>query len=261
MLIVSTDQAHSLGRRARCRRSSPTGRARADAGARRPGRGRRAAASSTRWRWTPWRCWKRGGARSPGCCRRGFPSRIWETLPPKSFRRYRVSRRCSACTRSASWPPSGEWDHVVVDCASTADALRMLTLPATFGLYLERAWPRHRRLSLGRRRRRARRRSSNWSSASPRAPSELSALLTDGDRVSAHLVLTAERVVAAEAARTLGALALMGVSVDELHRQSDSGARRFVRIPQSARAPRVRLVLRADLRAAGGARRTRRHHR
>ena len=36
---------------------------------------------------------------------------------------------------------------MVVDCASTADALRMLTLPATFGLYLERAWPRHRRLS------------------------------------------------------------------------------------------------------------------
>ena len=48
---------------------------------------------------------------------------------------------------------SGEWDHVVVDCASTADALRMLTLPATFGLYLERAWPRHRRLSSARRRR------------------------------------------------------------------------------------------------------------
>src|SRR5262249_58119398 len=44
---------------------------------------------------------------------------------------------------------SGHWDHVVVDCASTADALRMLTLPATFGLYLERAWPRHRRLSTG----------------------------------------------------------------------------------------------------------------
>ena len=44
---------------------------------------------------------------------------------------------------------SGQWDRVVVDCASTADALRMLTLPATFGLYLERAWPRHRRLSTG----------------------------------------------------------------------------------------------------------------
>jgi arsenite-transporting ATPase len=51
---------------------------------------------------------------------------------------------------------SGEWDHVVVDCASTADALRMLTLPATFGLYLERAWPRHTR-------------SSNCSNASARA--------------------------------------------------------------------------------------------
>ena len=44
---------------------------------------------------------------------------------------------------------SGQWDHVVVDCASTADAMRMLTLPATFALYLERAWPRHRRFSTG----------------------------------------------------------------------------------------------------------------
>jgi arsenite-transporting ATPase len=107
---------------------------------------------------------------------------------------------------------SGRWDHVVVDCASTADALRMLTLPATFGLYLERAWPRHRRLS---------------GSADDAAIvalleridagiAELGALLTDGDRVSAHLVLTAERVVAAEAVRTLGSLALMGVGVAEL---------------------------------------------
>jgi arsenite-transporting ATPase len=34
--------------------------------------------------------------------------------------------------------------------------------------------------------------------------------------VGAHLVLTAERVVAAEAARTLGSLSLMGVRVDQL---------------------------------------------
>lgn len=109
---------------------------------------------------------------------------------------------------------SGCWDHVVVDCASTADALRMLTLPETFGLYLERAWPRHRRLS-----------------GSPDAVStaivaliervdsgirRLGTLLTDGSRVSAHLVLTPERVVAAEAARTLGSLALMGVEVTEI---------------------------------------------
>ena len=110
---------------------------------------------------------------------------------------------------------SGDWDHVVVDCASTADAMRMLTLPATFGLYLERAWPRHRRLSLA---------ADESRAAAVVALVErvaagtegLSALLTDESRVTAHLVLTPERVVAAEAARTLGALALMGVSVEEL---------------------------------------------
>ena len=44
----------------------------------------------------------------------------------------------------------------------------------------------------------------------------LSTLLTDGSRVSAHLVMTAERVVAAEATRTLGSLVVMGVQVAEL---------------------------------------------
>ncbi len=110
---------------------------------------------------------------------------------------------------------SGKWDHIVVDCASTADALRMLTLPATFGMYLERAWPRHRRLARG---------AEDPGSATlvglleriSAGMENLSALLTDGSRVGAHLVLTAERVVAAEAARTLGALSLLGVSVDEL---------------------------------------------
>lgn len=110
---------------------------------------------------------------------------------------------------------SGRWDHVVVDCASTADALRMLTLPDTLGLYLERAWPRHRRLSGT---------AAEGAAAAIVALLEridagirqLGALLTDGSRVTAHLVLTAERVVAAEAARTLGSLALMGVEVAEL---------------------------------------------
>lgn len=109
---------------------------------------------------------------------------------------------------------SASWDHIVVDCASTADALRMLTLPSTFGLYVERAWPRHRRLSMA--------------DSGPTAVvvelleriaagvEQLSELLTDGAAVSAHLVLTPERVVAAEAARTLGSLALMGVRVAEL---------------------------------------------
>jgi arsenite-transporting ATPase len=110
---------------------------------------------------------------------------------------------------------SGEWDLVVVDCASTADALRMLTLPATFALYLERAWPRHRRLSTA---------AEDARSAAAvtlieriyAGTERLGALLTDGTVLSAHLVMTAERVVAAEAQRTLGSLALMGVQVDEL---------------------------------------------
>ena len=110
---------------------------------------------------------------------------------------------------------SGRWQRIVVDCASTADALRMLTLPATVALYVERAWPRHRRLS-------------GVADDAGSAPlvellevisagvEELSALLTDGELVGAHLVLTPERVVAAEAVRTLGSLALMGVRVQEL---------------------------------------------
>jgi arsenite/tail-anchored protein-transporting ATPase len=110
---------------------------------------------------------------------------------------------------------SGQWDHVVVDCASTADALRMLTLPATFGMYIERAWPRHRRLA---------RAGEDLSSAAmvdllermTVGMEDVCALLTDGSRVGAHLVLTAERVVAAETTRTLGALSLVGVRVDEL---------------------------------------------
>jgi len=109
---------------------------------------------------------------------------------------------------------SGRWDLVVVDCASTADAMRMLTLPATFALYLERAWPRHRRLSGA----------DDLRSAAviglleriSAGTDELSTMLTDASRVSAHLVMTAERVVAAEAVRTLGSLALMGVQVAEL---------------------------------------------
>ncbi|KWX69120.1 ArsA family ATPase [Mycobacterium sp. NAZ190054] len=108
----------------------------------------------------------------------------------------------------------GRWDLVVVDCASTADAMRMLTLPAAFSLYLERAWPRHRRLTS----------SDDARSVAvvdllervAAGTGQLGTLLTDGSRVSAHLVMTPERVVAAEAVRTLGALSLMGVRVAEL---------------------------------------------
>lgn len=109
---------------------------------------------------------------------------------------------------------AGRWDRVVVDCASTADALRMLTLPAGIAVYVERAWPRHRRLTAA-----DDARSSAIVALAERisqAAERLTALLTDPTLVGAHLVLTAERVVAAEAVRTLGSLALMGLRVDEV---------------------------------------------
>ena len=116
--------------------------------------------------------------------------------------------------RVAELAGSGRWDMVVVDCASTADALRMLTLPAAFALYAERGWPRHRRLSSA---------AEDPLTAATAAVVEtlhagvesLAELLVD-ERVGAHLVLTAERVVAAEAGRTLAALAVMGVRVNEV---------------------------------------------
>jgi arsenite-transporting ATPase len=82
-------------------------------------------------------------------------------------------------------------------------------------MYLERAWPRHRRLSSG---------ADDPQTAAVigllerigAGTERLSTLLADGEKLGAHLVMTAERVVAAEAARTMGSLALMGVKIDEL---------------------------------------------
>lgn len=146
---------------------------------------------------------------------RRFPESELSTIAPEELSALPGVQEVLGLYAVGELARSGAWDRVVVDCASTADALRMLTLPATFGLYVERAWPRHRRLSVT---------ADDARSAAAVALLErisstvesLSSLLTDGDLVSAHLVLTPERVVAAEAARTLGSLALMGVRVEEL---------------------------------------------
>jgi arsenite/tail-anchored protein-transporting ATPase len=146
---------------------------------------------------------------------RRFPESELDSIAPEELSALPGIQEVLGLHEVGELAAAGQWDHVVVDCASTADALRMLTLPATFALYAERAWPRHRRLSAA------------TDDARLTAVVELlehisasveglSALLTDGVRVGAHLVLTAERVVAAEAVRTLGSLALMGVQVEEL---------------------------------------------
>ena len=146
---------------------------------------------------------------------RQFPNSELSTIAPEELSALPGVQEVLGLYAVGELAATGRWDRIVVDCASTADALRMLTLPATFGLYVERAWPRHRRLSIV---------GDDTRSAAivelleriSASVDRLGALLTDGDLVSAHLVLTPERVVAAEATRTLGSLALMGVRVAEL---------------------------------------------
>ncbi len=146
---------------------------------------------------------------------RRFPDSELSTIAPEELSALPGVQEVLGLHAVGELAASGRWDRIVVDCASTADALRMLTLPATFGLYVERAWPRHRRLSVA---------GDDARSAAmvelleriSASVDELSALLTDGELVTAHLVLTPERVVAAEAVRTLGSLSLMGMRVEEL---------------------------------------------
>ena len=144
-----------------------------------------------------------------------FPESDLKNVAPEELSALPGIQEVLGLAEVATLAASGRWDYVVVDCASTADAMRMLTLPAAFAMYLERAWPRHRRLSSAVEDIRGAATVAVVESISAGVEG-LSALLTDGERVSAHLVLTAERVVAAEAVRTLGSLALMGVRVDEL---------------------------------------------
>jgi arsenite-transporting ATPase len=118
---------------------------------------------------------------------------------------------------------TGTWDALVVDCAPTAETLRLLALPEALSWYLQRVFPVQRRIArtvrpvatvLGR------------GDAIPpdtlfdallRLNDELAGvrqLLGDPSVTSVRLVLTPEAVVAAEARRTFTALALYGYRVD-----------------------------------------------
>ena len=118
---------------------------------------------------------------------------------------------------------TGDWDYLVVDCAPTAETLRLLALPEALGWYLERIFPAQRRIArtvrpfatvLGRGDAIP---PDNIFEALLRLSDELAAvrqLLGDPSVTSVRLVLTPEAVVAAEARRTFTALALYGYSVD-----------------------------------------------
>jgi arsenite-transporting ATPase len=116
---------------------------------------------------------------------------------------------------------SGEWDVIVVDCAPTAETLRLLALPEALGWYMERVLPVQRRIV------KALRPVLTRAAGAPMPRDtvfdalqrlhdeldEVHALLT-GPESSVRVVLTPESVVLAEARRSLTTLSLYGYRVD-----------------------------------------------
>ena len=116
---------------------------------------------------------------------------------------------------------SEQWDVVVVDCAPTAETLRLLALPEALGWYMERVFPVERRVV------RALRPVLSKAAGVPmpgdhvfgaveRLHAELEevrALLTRPE-ATVRLVLTPESVVLAEARRCYTTLSLFGYRVD-----------------------------------------------
>lgn len=114
------------------------------------------------------------------------------------------------------------YDLVVVDCAPTAETLRLLALPEALRWYVERL------LGPGRRWTRAVRPLAAAAAGVPLPPESVfsevgrlhedlaavHALLQDPERTSVRLVTAAERVVVAETARTATSLGLFGYAVD-----------------------------------------------
>jgi arsenite-transporting ATPase len=106
---------------------------------------------------------------------------------------------------------NGPWDTVIVDCGPTAETLRLLALPEAVSSYLTKLFGRSAKLGIRR-----------WNGVTDSVRQlathleSLRALLTDPSITTVRLVLTPERVVVAEARRTLSSLALRGIRVDGL---------------------------------------------
>lgn len=118
---------------------------------------------------------------------------------------------------------TGLWEVVVVDCGPTAETLRLLGLPEAISGYIERLFPSHRRAVRGLLAGLAgagKADGPGWDAtvdaldALAEQLAGLRVMLGDHTRTSIRLVLTPERVVAAETRRTVTALALHGLAVD-----------------------------------------------
>ncbi|HUP85246.1 MAG TPA: ArsA family ATPase [Acidimicrobiales bacterium] len=116
----------------------------------------------------------------------------------------------------------GEWDVVVVDCAPTAETLRLLSLPDVLGWYMERVFPAGR--NVANLVRPVLSRLTNLPIAGDDVFGALRAfyerldgvrtLLTDPALASVRLVVNPEAMVIAEARRTATYLSLFGYAVD-----------------------------------------------
>ncbi len=116
---------------------------------------------------------------------------------------------------------SGEWDVLVVDCAPTAETLRLLALPEALGSYLSRVLPVERRVLHALRPLLARAGGVPMPGdpvvdAIQRLHADLDEVRTvlTGPGTSVRLVLTPESVVLAEARRAYTFLTLFGYRVD-----------------------------------------------
>ncbi|HEY6932982.1 MAG TPA: ArsA family ATPase, partial [Marmoricola sp.] len=116
---------------------------------------------------------------------------------------------------------SDRWDVIVVDCAPTAETLRLLALPEALGWYMDRVFGVQRRVVHALRPVLTRAAGvpmpgDGVFAAVERLHRELGEVrdLLSGKRSSVRLVLTPERMVLAEARRSLTTLSLYGYRVD-----------------------------------------------
>ena len=117
---------------------------------------------------------------------------------------------------------SGAWDTIVVDCAPTAETIRLLSLPDVLSWYMDRVFPMTRRVNkvvgpVVSRMTRLPVAGDRVFGAADRFYARLDGvkeLLADPELCSARLVVNPEKMVIAEARRTYTYLALFGYSVD-----------------------------------------------
>ena len=119
---------------------------------------------------------------------------------------------------------SGNYDVIVVDCAPTAETLRLLSLPEVLSWYFERVMPAERRLMKAARPFLTRLtdlpmpEDNVYQAAQSvfEGVEKVKALLADPNTTSARLVVNPEKMVIDEARRTFTYLALFGYGVDSV---------------------------------------------